>query len=231
LGIIVILIAPVAIRLNLLKSNITLLTDSLYRKGLTMKNLLSELWKLALITLIGIAGSVTLGLMTNGLDVFGPGRAQFAYVAYGASGAFILAIYHIRGLSNAITAAVSVSAIQFVVATVWMPTLNSAIWSFGVNLPVVWVAFLFERKLSTFHWGRFVVVGILYGVMFVLLTLLVGLIRSTESIPAVVFRENFLDGSLIGLGMGLGVQAAEAFLQSLAHVKGGDGGHHIPHAA
>ena len=85
-----------------------------------MKNLLTELWKLAIITIIGVAGSVTLGLMTHGLDVFGPGRADFAFVAFGASGAFILAIYHLRGLSNTITAAVSISAIQFVVATVWL---------------------------------------------------------------------------------------------------------------
>ncbi len=182
-----------------------------------MKSLLTELWKIALITLIGVAGSVTLGLMTHGSDVFGPGRADFAYVAFGASGAFILAIYHFRGLSNAITAAVCVSAVQFIVATVWLPTLNSVIWSFGVNLPVVWLAFLFERKLAALHRGKFAVAGIVYGMMFVLLTLLVGLLRNLENMPAVVFRENFLDGFLIGLGMGLGVQGAEAFLQSLDH--------------
>lgn len=184
-----------------------------------MKNLLTELWKIALITVIGVAGSVTLGLMMHGIDVFSPGRAEFAFVAFGASGAFILAIYHQRGLSNTITAAVSISAVQFVVASVWLPVLNAAIWSFGVNLPVVWLAFLFERKLATFHWAKFVVVGIVYGVMFVLLTLLVGILRSLEAMPAVVFRENFLDGFLIGLGMGLGVQAAEAFLQSLTHAR------------
>jgi hypothetical protein len=188
-----------------------------------MKNLLTELWKIALITLVGVAGSVTLGLMMHGIDVFGPGRAEFAYVAFGASGAFILAIYHLRGLSDTITAAVSISAVQFVVAAVWLPTLNSAIWSFGVNLPVVLLAFLFERKLASFHWGKFVVAGIVYGVMFVLLTLLVGILRSIETMPASVFRDNFLDGFLIGLGMGLGVQAAEAFLQSLTHVKKGEG--------
>ena len=186
-----------------------------------MKSLLTELWKIALITIIGLAGSVTLGLMMHGSDVFGPSRADFAYVAFGASGAFILAIYHLRGLSNSITAAVCVSAVQFVVSTVWLPTLNSAIWSFGVNLPVVWLAFLFERKLAAFHWGKFVVVGIVYGVMFVLLTLLVGVLSSINTVPAMVFRENFFDGFLIGLGMGLGVQGAEAFLESLAHVKRG----------
>lgn len=196
-----------------------------------MRNLLTELWKLLLITIIGVAGSVTLGLMMHGIDVFGPSRPDFAYVAFGASGAFILAIYHLRGLSNTITAAVCISAVQFVVATVWLPTLNSVIWSFGVNLPVVWLAFLFERKLATFHWGKFAVVGIVYGVMFVLLTLLVGVLRSMEAMPALVFRENFLDGFLIGLGMGLGVQAAEAFLQSLTHAKQGDKAKPHPGAA
>jgi hypothetical protein len=193
-----------------------------------MKNLLAELWKMFLITIIGVAGSVTLGLMMHGIDVFSPSRAEFAFVAFGASGAFILAIYHLRGLSNTVTAAVSVSAVQFVVASVWLPTLNAAIWSFGVNLPVVWLAFLFERKLASFHWAKFVVVGIVYGVMFVLLTLLVGVLRSLESMPAMVFRQNFFDGFLIGLGMGLGVQAAEAFLQSLVHPKPPERGKQLP---
>jgi hypothetical protein len=96
-----------------------------------------------------------------------------------------------------------------------MPWINSVFWSFGVNLPVVWLAFLFERKLAAFHWGKFVVVGIVYGIMFVLLTLVVGILRNTGAMPAIVFRQNFVDGLLIGLGMGLGVQAAEAFIHSI----------------
>ena len=107
----------------------------------------------------------------------------------------------------------------------------AAIWSFGVNLPVVWLAFLFERKLATVHWGKFIVVGIVYGVMFVLLTLLVGILRSVETIPALVFRANFYDGFLIGLGMGLGVQAAEAFLESLTHYRKGDKPKQMPSRA
>lgn len=180
-----------------------------------MKDYISLLWKLALITSIGLVGSITLGLMMHGSNVFVPQGPEFAYVAYGLSGAFIFAFYHVRGLSDTITAAVSVSTVQFIIATVWMPTLNSVIWSFGVNLPVVWLAFLFERKLSVFHGGKFVVVGIVYGTVFVLLTLLVGVLRSVSAMPAVVFRDNFVDGLLIGLGMGLGVQGGEAFIHSL----------------
>jgi hypothetical protein len=180
-----------------------------------MKDLISMLWKLALITIIGLAGSTTLGLMMHGSDVFVPIGPEFAYVAFGLSGAFIFAFYHVRGLSNTVAAAVSVSAVQFVIATVWMPTLSSVIWSFGVNLPVVWLAFLFERKLSVFHGGKFIIVGVVYGTMFVLLTLLVGVLERVSSMPAVVFRDNFVDGLLIGLGMGLGVQGGEAFIHSL----------------
>lgn len=181
-----------------------------------MKNLLSMFWKLLLITSIGLVGSLTLGLMMHGSDVFEPNGPEFAYIAFAASGAFIFAFYHVRGLSNTVTAAVSVSAVQFIIASVWMPTLNSVVWSFGVNLPVVWLAFLFERKLAVFHGGKFIVVGVVYGTVFVLLTLFVGLLRSISTMPATVFRDNFVDGLLIGLGMGLGVQGGEAFIHSLA---------------
>ena len=180
-----------------------------------MKELLTHLWKLFVITSIGLVGSVTVGLMMHGSDVFNPAGASFGYVAFGASGAFILAFYHVKGLSNAITAAVSVSALQFVISTVWLPTLDSVLWSFGVNLPVIWLAFLFEHKLSVFHGGKFIVVGIVYGTMFVLLTLFVGVLRNASTMLPMVFRENFIDGLLIGLGMGLGVQGGEAFLHSL----------------
>ncbi len=120
-----------------------------------------------------------------------------------------------RGLSNSITAAVSVSAVQFVLSVAWMPVLNSAIWSFGVNLAVVALAFLFERKLASFRQAKFVVVGLVYGTLFVLLTLLVSALTKTDALPAMVFRENFIDGLLIGLGLGLGVEAGEAFVHSI----------------
>ena len=100
-----------------------------------------------------------------------------------------------------------------------MPVLYSAFWSFGVNLPVVWLAFLFERKLSAFHWGRFIVIGLVYGTMFVLLTMIVGVLRNVSAIPPMVFRDNFIDGLMIGIGVGLGVQAGEAFIDSLKKTR------------
>jgi hypothetical protein len=53
--------------------------------------------------------------------------------------------------------------------------------------------------------------------MFVLLTLVSGVLVGLEDMPAVVFRQNFVDGLLIGLGLGVGVQLAEAFLHSVEH--------------
>jgi len=184
-----------------------------------MKKVIQQLWKLALITVAGTLGGITLGLMIHGSAVFDYSGPNFAFVAFGISGAFIFSFYHVYGLSNSLNAALTVSIVQFIVASSWMPMVNAGIWSFGVNLPVVWLAFLFERKLSVFHWGKFIVVGVVYGAVFVLLTLLVGLIQQISPMPSSVFQENFVDGLFIGLGMGLGVQAGEAFIHSIEHGK------------
>lgn len=181
-----------------------------------MNTIIGHLWKFALITFTGTAGSITFGLMLHGSEVFNYTGINFAFVAFGLSGAFIFSFYHVYGLSNSITAALATSIVQFIIASAWMPMLNAGIWSFGVNLPVVWLAFLFERKLAVFHWAKFIVVGIVYGAMFVLLTLIVGVIQVSTEIPSFVFRDNFVDGLLIGLGMGLGVQAGEANIHSVA---------------
>jgi hypothetical protein len=180
-----------------------------------MKNIIGQLWKLLLITFTGTLGSITFGLMLHGSDVFNYTGINFGFVAFGISGAFIFSFYHMYGLSNSITAAVTTSVIQFIIASNWMPMLNAGIWSFGVNLPVIWLAFMFERKLSALHGAKFLVVGVVYGAVFVLLTLIVGVMHETTQIPSTVFRDNFVDGLLIGLGMGLGVQAGEANIHSM----------------
>lgn len=180
-----------------------------------MKKVINQLSRMGLITIAGILGSITTGLMIHGSDVFDYQGIYFAFVAFGLSGAFIFSFYHVFGLSNAITVAVSVSALQFVAAAATMPLLNAAFWSFGVNVPVVGLAFLFERKLSVLHEWKFVVVGAVYGSVFVLLTLIIGIFRDISPIPPSVFQDNFIDGMLIGIGMGLGVQAGEAFVHSL----------------
>jgi len=179
-----------------------------------MKLTFSNMLILLLITLTGLVGSVVVGLMSYGHEVFDTGSVGFSFFAYGLSGAFIFAFYHVRGLSETITTAVVVSAIQFAISTTWITVLHAAIWSFGVNLPVILLAFLFERKLAALKWARFLVVGIVYGSMFVLLRLFVTVLAGVEQMPAQVFRENFLIGLLIGIGLGIGVQGGEAFMHS-----------------
>lgn len=179
-----------------------------------MKLTLMNMFMLLLITLAGVAGSVVVGLMLYGNAVFDTKTVGFSFLAYGLSGGFIFAFYHVRGLSEAITVAVVVSAVQFAAATVWITVLNAAVWSFGVNLPVIVLAFLFERKLANLKWARFLVVGIVYGAMFVLLSLLTAILGGIEEMPAQVFRQNFFDGLLIGIGLGVGVQGGEAFMHS-----------------
>lgn len=173
-----------------------------------------QLLKLAVITFMGTAGSIVVGLLVYGNGVFNPASVAFAFTAYGMSGAFIFAFYHVRGLSETMTVAVVVSAIQFIVGIVWFPWLTALLWSFGVNLPVVGLAFVFERKLAHFRQAKFSVVAITYSFMFVLLTLLVSVLTGVEMMPAKLFRDNAYDGLLIGIGLGLGIEAAEALVHS-----------------
>ncbi len=182
-----------------------------------MIKVLEQFLKLALLTFTGVAASVVIGLMVYGGGVFNPSTVGFSFVSYGISGAFIFAVYHVRGLSECITSALVVSVIQFILASSWITMLNAGVWSFGVNLPIILVAFLFEHKLAPFRQFKFLVVALLYGAMFVMLTLIGAWLKGTDVMPAELFRGNFLDGLLIGLGVGLGLEAGEAFIHSLEH--------------
>ena len=182
-----------------------------------MRISLNNFLVMLLITLAGVSGSVVFGLMTYGGKVFNLASPGFSFLAYGLSGAFIFSFYHVRGLSETITIAVVVSTVQFILSLTWFSMLSAGIWSFGVNLPVVVLAFLFERKLLPLKQARFLVVALVYGAVFVLLSLIGGWLAGVEEMPATVFRENFIDGLLIGLGLGLGVQAGEALVHSIEH--------------
>lgn len=180
-----------------------------------MKQALVAAVRILVITLAGVAGAVVVGLLRYGSDVFVPTSPGFAFVSFGFSCALIFAFYHVRGLSEAITAAVVASAVQFFVATSYVPRLQAVIFSFGLNLPVIVVAYLFERRLAPLRSFRFLVVSLTYGAMFVLLTLLIGTLAGPSAIPAEAFRQNFVDGLLLGLGLGIGVEAGEALLHPL----------------
>src|SRR3990172_1738911 len=132
-----------------------------------MVNFVQQVGKLVLLIIAGVAGTVIIGLMVHGTEIFNSSSIGFSFVSFGLSGACIFAFYHVRGLSETITAAVIVSTIQFVFSLTYVTMLNAAIWSFGVNLPIILLAFLFERKLAPLKRFKFIAVAVLYGAMFV----------------------------------------------------------------
>jgi hypothetical protein len=181
-----------------------------------MKRWLGELWRLVLITFLGFVGSLIPGLMKYGGEIFDPFTVGFAYfVLYGICTSFIFAFYHVSGLFNTIAAAVFSGAVIFFITPSWMPVINSIVWSFGVSLSVIIIAFLFEQKLANFKRWKFIFVGGFYGAIFVLLTLLIGIFTNIRALPPETFQKNFVDGLLLGLSVGLGVQLAEAIIHSI----------------
>ncbi len=154
--------------------------------------------------------------MVYGADVFQPLSSAFAYyVAYGISSACIFAFYHVRGLSNSISASMVVGVILFASITFIMPLKHALIYSFGVTISVVLLAFLFERKLSYLRHWKFIVVGIIFGELFVLLNLFSLLGSEGAVMTAEVFRHNFFDGLWMGFGLGIGVEIAESIIHSV----------------
>lgn len=172
---------------------------------------------LAVLTMIGTAGAGIVGLCVYGSSIFNTSSPGFMFLSFGFSGALVFAFYHVRGLSEAITAAVVVSAVQFVAVSSFISMLRAVLFSFGLNIPVIALAFVFERKLAPHARWKFVVVGLTYGAMFVVLTLLVDLVAGGGGLPAQLFRDNFVDGALLGVGLGLGIEAGEAMMNSLEH--------------
>ena len=174
----------------------------------------TQIFRLFLITFAGTAASVAVGLIFYGGSVMQPESVAFAFFSFGLSGSFIFAFYHVRNVSETVVAAIVVSTVQFIIGTAWFPWVNALVWSFGVNMPVVALAFTFERKLAHFRQAKFTVVALVYSIMFVLLTLLVAVLTGVEMLPASLFRDNWVDGLLIGLGIGLGVEGAESLIHS-----------------
>jgi hypothetical protein len=183
-----------------------------------MKKTIAQVMTIIVLTIAGTAGAIIVGLLVYGSSVFNPTSPGFSFVSFGFSGALIFAFYHVRGVSEAITASVIVSAVQFVAGSSYITMLRAILFSFGLNIPVVALAFIFERKLAAQKRIKVAVVALTYGAMFVVLTLLVdALSAGSTGLPATLFRENFLDGLLLGLGLGLGVEGGEAIIHSFEH--------------
>lgn len=184
-----------------------------------MKQSLRQVLVLIALTISGTLGAIVVGLCMYGSDVFSVASPGFSFVSFGLSGSLVFAFYHVRGLSESITAAVVVSAVQFVVASQFIAWLRAALFSFGLNLPVIALAFVFERKLAPLARWKFLVVGMMYGAMFVVLTLVVDLLAGPGGLPAELFRENLLDGLLLGWGIGVGIEGGEALVHSFEHPR------------
>lgn len=180
---------------------------------------MGALWRFVLIVLLGLAGSVISGLIKYGGEIFNPQSIGFAYyIVFGFSASFIFAFYHIWSLTPTVVGALGVTTALFVLIAVFVPfwpVINLVLWLFGINLSVIILAFLFERKLAYFKQWKFIVIGFMYGSVFVLLTLLVGIITKLEAMPPKLFQDNFLDGLLLGIGLGLGIEVAESFVHSV----------------
>jgi len=181
-----------------------------------MKKIVNEVWRLILITALGTMGSIIAGLMMYGGKIFRLTDPSFDYyIAYGFCSAAIFAFYHIRGLSETITASMVLGVVLFIGITFLMPVVHAVIYSFGVTVSVVLLAFLFEWKLAYLKHWKFIIVALIFGELFVVLNLISLVIAGVHDLPPDMFWNNFKDGGLMGVGLGIGIEVAEALIHSV----------------
>ena len=184
-----------------------------------MKQWLGEMWRLFLIIVLGFLGSMIAGLLNYGGNIFVTQSPGFAYyIVFGFSTSLIFAFYHMWGLSPTIVGALGISTALFIIIALFVPfwpIINLAFWMFAVNMSVVVLAFLFERKLAYLKQWKFIVISIIYGSLFVLLTLIVGFFKGIIMMSAEIFQKIFIDGIVLGVGLGIGVEIAESIVHSV----------------
>lgn len=184
-----------------------------------MKQWIGEIWRLFLVTFLGSIGGMIAGLLNYGGNIFDTQSAGFAYyIVFGFSTSLIFAFYHMWGFTSTIVGALGISTALFIIVALFVPfwpIINLAFWIFAVNISVVILAFLFERKLAYLKHWKFIVISIIYGSLFVLLTLIVGIFKGITMISAEIFQKIFIDGIVLGVGIGIGIEIAESIIHSV----------------
>ncbi len=182
-----------------------------------MTRRMEQLAKLFFLTLMGALGAMLAGLIRYGGTIFMFSDPGFLFVSFGISGALMFAFYHLRGVSEAITASVIMSAVQFMTTTHWTNETAGLIWSFGVNTPALLLVYLFEKRFSLSRQLKTIVVASGYALILGFLTMTIMAIQQTESLAGFVIMQNCIDGFLLGLGLVAGITAGEMLLDALDH--------------
>lgn len=162
------------------------------------------------IILLGTLGSVLVGLIRFGTDVFFWRNPEFQFLTFGFGSAVLAAICSRKGFLVTLLSVLPIAAVCSIPSRklFWYGFINAALF-------FAFAAYLFEsvweRLRGRVGFGKFLVLGFLFAIFELAKTPLLAFAAGAQDVLYQTGFNALLKG-LLGLGLGLGVELAEFFL-------------------
>jgi hypothetical protein len=160
--------------------------------------------------LLGTLGSVLMGLIRFGTDVFYWRNPEFQFLTFGFGSAVLAAICSRKGFYVTLLNVLPIAAVCSIPSRklFWYGFVNAAFF-FG------FAAYLFgsvwERLRGRVGFGKFLVLGFLFAIFELAKTPLLAFAAGAQDVMYQAGFNALLKG-MLGLGLGLGIELAEFFL-------------------
>ena len=158
----------------------------------------------------GTIFSIAIGFLYFGLKVFTPKMASFQFLIGGLIGAIFYSTLIIYRLKDALYVLISLFLFHEIVIKVstFSYFIRDFIYIGSISFAIYIFVKLFHHKLKEIRFGKFLIFASLFTVASILSTIILGLILSPSEIRNALITNVFI-GSLLGIGLGLGLEISE----------------------
>jgi len=163
-----------------------------------------------LIIILGTLGSVLVGLIRFGTDVFYWRNPEFQFLTFGCGSAVLAAICARKGFYVTLLNVLPIAAVCSIPSRklFWYGFINAALF-------FAFAAYVFgsvwERLSGRVGFGKFLVLGFLFAIFELAKTPLLAFAAGAQDVLYQTGFNALLKG-MLGLGLGLGIEFAELFL-------------------
>jgi hypothetical protein len=164
----------------------------------------------ALLFVAGTMGSLFVGMVWSGAGVFDIGQTAAAFLFNGLGCALVFALQRWHGFWGAMgTSVVLAVAFGVFAGEYFVPVF---IYALLMMLATVCVAeYMWGRTFPKLQFGRFLNTAVVFAAVALLTTLISVVMQAVPLLGGLLIR-NTVQGLLIGVGLGLGIEAAEMFI-------------------
>ncbi len=169
-----------------------------------------NIFQFMLFIIIGTICSILIGYSYFGLKVFNPKISSFQFFITGLIGAIFYATLKVYKLRNALF----ILLFLFIFHEIIIKTstlsyfIRDLLFIGGISLSIIIFINFFHEKLKEIKFGKFLTFASLFTITYIIITVILGLFLSPVEIKNVLLTNVFI-GSLLGIGLGIGLELSE----------------------